>query len=131
MVLLEFVMKFPIKRGRPGVLCFRRHCRAASSLTVLTIPWTGRKINGCQGNLKKRNIFVTDDAILLHLIYKRFAVRTFLLGRIHLVGTDLNRIKSTVIGGICMIRTILDGTLDTFVRSVYFHGSSSFMNGCL
>ena len=114
------VIRRPIKGGWPGLVRpYGRQYRAASSLTVLTIPWTGRKINGCQGNLKKRNIFVTDDAILLHLIYKRFAVRTFLLGRIHLVGTDLNRIKSTVIGGICMIRTILDGTLDTFVLSVY------------
>ena len=106
-------MKFPIKRGkaRGTLLSQALPGRVISDCPHYTMDWT--KNQWLSGKLK------------------RFAVRTFLLGRIHLVGTDLNRIKSTVIGGICMIRTILDGTLDTFVRSVYFHGSSSFMNGCL
>ena len=50
------------KGDGPGYAAFTGTAGPASSLTVSTIPWTHIKINGSQGNLKKRNKFVTDGA---------------------------------------------------------------------
>ena len=56
-------MKNSHKKGDgPGYAAFTGTAGPASSLTVSTIPWTHIKINGSQGNLKKRNKFVTDGA---------------------------------------------------------------------
>ena len=63
---------------------------------------------------------------LLGLIYKRLAVCTFLLGWVHFMSSDLDGVKGAVILGLCIVSTILDGTFDALVFSVYFHGKASF-----
>ena len=56
---------------------------------------------------------------LLGLIYKRLAVCTFLHGRVRLMSSYLDGLKSTVVLTLCMVGAVVDGTLDTFVLSVY------------
>ena len=63
---------------------------------------------------------------LLSLIYKRLAICTFLLGWVHFMSSDLDGVKGAVILGLCIVSTILDGTFDALVFSVYFHGKASF-----
>ena len=64
---------------------------------------------------------------LLSLIYKRLAICTFLLGWVHLMSSDLDGFKGAVILGLCIVSTILDGTFDALIFSVYFHGKASFL----
>ena len=63
---------------------------------------------------------------LLGLIYKRLAVCTFLLGWVHFMSSDLDGVKGAVILRLCIVSTILDGTFDALIFSVYFHGKASF-----
>lgn len=58
---------------------------------------------------------------LFHLILEGFAVYALLLGWIRLMCANLDRIQSTTACLLIVIGTVVDGTTDTLIFSIYYH----------